>query len=114
MSKKDSLAYFAEIGREMQIERAHDERVGGYLYLIRSENDAYKIGITRHLKKRMEALVTASPLALTYLLSIPFETIEDAKELERELQFKYIRKLIRGEWYALLPEDIDYIKSLAR
>jgi hypothetical protein len=51
---------------------------------------------------------------------LPFEVeyvclikTDDMYALEKQLQREYSDKNIKGEWFALSPADVEYIKGLA-
>jgi hypothetical protein len=72
----------------------------------------YKIGSSRAVKKRLDALERAQPFALKVVCVI--ET-DDMLELERRLHELYRRsgKQIKGEWFSLVPADTIALKALA-
>lgn len=81
----------------------------GYVYLVASPSGHYKIGRTRDIHDRMR----------TFEVKLPFEprlehTIKtsDCVALETELHHRFEAKRVNGEWFALSPGDVQYIKSL--
>lgn len=76
----------------------------GYVYLIEdSNNNTYKIGVTRkNDKRRLQKLQTGNSTKLT--IKCLFET-EYPFRLESMLHNKFKQYLILNEWYEL-PEDI--------
>lgn len=82
----------------------------GYVYLLQSPTGAYKIGRTVDPQDRLKTFSVKLPFEVEYLCLI---RAEDMYALEAELQGRFIDKHINGEWFALLPEDIEYIRGLA-
>lgn len=77
-----------------------------FIYLIHDKgSNAYKIGVSTNPEKRMKSIKSASAHAelLFYL---------DGDEYnEKFLHDKFTSKRIRGEWFNLSTEDVEYIKS---
>lgn len=82
----------------------------GYVYLIRSEQGAYKIGKSKNAERRISAMGVKLPFPIE-----PIQIIktDDMNNLEAQLHYKFIEKRIEGEWFNLAPDDIEYIKGLA-
>ena len=67
--------------------------------------NTFKIGYTTNLKKRLEMLQTAHP----YLLQV-YTTIENvSRKKETELHHYFNKKRIRGEWFEITPDMIDFV-----
>lgn len=82
----------------------------GYVYLVQSPTGAYKIGRTMNPQNRLKTFHVKLPFEVDFVALIP---TEDSWKLESELHGKFYKKRIRGEWFNLSPEDVEYIKSLA-
>lgn len=82
----------------------------GYVYLLQSPTSAYKIGRTRDPNNRMRTFGVQLPFEVDFICVIK---TGDMYELERRLHERYADKRIRGEWFALDSEDVEYIKGLA-
>lgn len=93
----------------------------GYVYLIEdSQNNSYKIGMTKNLEKRIKALQTGNSCELKFLCA--YKT-DYPYRLETMLHNKFAQYKELNEWYNL-PKDIvldfhsycwqmnNYIKSL--
>ena len=78
----------------------------GFLYLFKKD-DEYKIGITRNVKNRSIAVKGSSK----DFSIICYEKVEDYGNKEGELHNYFSDKRIRGEWFNLNDNDIEYIKS---
>ena len=77
-----------------------------WVYVIRSDNGLFKIGVTNNVATRLAALDTASPVVLSV-----FAVLESnrARSIEAELhkRFTHLRK--RGEWFSLGQDDLDFL-----
>lgn len=81
----------------------------GYVYLIKSRNQLYKIGSSINIPNRMISLRYMSPVELILAHSIESE---DMYGLERALHYKFRSRRDHGEWYDLTEEQVKWIKSL--
>lgn len=77
----------------------------GFVYLMRSENDKYKIGYSKDPKKRLKSLQNDTPFALECLRVIQ---TDDMTKLERDMHKHYKDRRIVGEWFSLNDEDVSY------
>lgn len=82
----------------------------GYVYLIQSPTQAYKIGRTVNPDNRMRTFAVKLPFEVEYICLI---ATNDMKQLEFDLHKMFDSKRIRGEWFALNTDDVEYIKGLA-
>ena len=80
-----------------------------YLYLMRSANGLYKIGISFDPIARHRSLATG-PVAVALLWAHPIENVE---RVEKELHRHFQDKRIRGEWFELDTENVEYIRGVA-
>lgn len=83
----------------------------GYVYLLQSPTTAFKIGYTKNPADRMRTFGIQLPFEVEYLCLIK---TDDMISLESDLHNLYSEKRINGEWFALDPEDVEYIKGLAK
>ncbi len=82
----------------------------GCIYLIRADNDLYKIGSTVvSVEKRFKGLQRANACTLELLESI--ET-DDAAGLELALHELFAKVWHHGEWFVLDEEAVDFILDL--
>lgn len=89
-------------------QKKHPRR--GYVYLLNEVNgDHYKIGRTRNPDNRIRTFSVKLPYQVEYTHLI--ET-DDMYTLEAELHARFDHCRVDGEWFALTPADVDYIKSL--
>lgn len=80
-------------------------KVGEKTYLMKNNRNGYhKIGRSVNPKYRESTLMAEEP-EITLIWSTN-------KNMERELQRMFEEKRVRGEWYNLTQDDVDYIKSL--
>jgi hypothetical protein len=78
-----------------------------FVYFIQS-GDAVKIGISNDPKRRMVDLAYYNPVALELL-----GVLDGDVALERYLHDKFDKHRIRGEWFKLAPEILEYIRQNA-
>lgn len=82
----------------------------GYIYVLKSnQTDLYKIGLSHQPSIRIKTLCrlereSLQTVALFHTLGMPI--------IEKELHALFASKRVRGEWFSLDQEDIEYIKSL--
>lgn len=81
----------------------------GYVYLIQSPTGAYKIGRTKNPKDRMKTFGVQLPFEVEFVHLI--ET-PDMYTLESDLHKRFEERRVNGEWFALEPADIEFIKGL--
>lgn len=82
----------------------------GYIYVLRAENNTYKIGRAKNIKSRITTIQTSSPLKIDEVLSF---FSDNYIEIESELHKRYGEKRIIGEWFSLSSEDISEIREYA-
>ena len=83
----------------------------GFVYLIKhSEKPLYKIGITVNPEVRIKGFNSGLPFTVEEICTI---ATDDMRKMELNLHNKYLDKRVNGEWFALEPADVEYIKSLA-
>jgi hypothetical protein len=84
----------------------------GYVYLIREDTQGhFKIGRTRNPQDRLSTFNVKLPFMIDYICLIPASNM---RALESRLHHRFASKRVNGEWFALSPADVDYIKSLAQ
>src|SRR5262245_53777709 len=75
------------------------------VYFVRPRGmDYVKIGETECLARRLSNLQSASPVKLEVLGVIP-----PGRVLEGELHRRFARHWVRGEWFRLDPDVLEYI-----
>ena len=84
----------------------------GQVYLLQvGHREVYKIGYTGidDVAQRVISLQTSNPDVISIVHTVP---TNHASRLEKELHQRFEARRIRGEWFELTPEDVEYIKSL--
>lgn len=108
----------ADLERQLLVERskrlpvvkptARVERTApGFVYLVKIETGMYKIGLSTNTEGRMSGLSTGLPYELTLIHTIK---CRDRFKIEKFFHEKFADRRIKGEWFALNPEDIEYFK----
>jgi predicted GIY-YIG superfamily endonuclease len=79
-----------------------------YVYLIQSlEDSRYKIGVSKHPKKRVQQLQTGNSSELKLIESYQSEF---AYQIEKTLQRRYSYLKKEGEWFDLsIKEDVSFL-----
>lgn len=87
----------------------------GYVYLIYSSTEHYKIGFSKDPRKRHKTFVDSFGVKLPISVELVhiIET-NDMRKLETQLHERYKHKRVNGEWFSLDKPDVDYIKALGR
>lgn len=81
------------------------------VYFIKADSGLTKIGKTTNLQNRLSALQTSSPCVLTLEWFIETDSEES---LEQELHGVFDEKRVRGEWFLLSNDDLNWVKKLNR
>lgn len=81
----------------------------GYIYVIKSTDGKYKIGRARDVKHRLNCLQTGTPKKLKLILQIK---TSNNNVLEKLCHRKFATKRLRGEWFKLTKEDLNWLKNL--
>ena len=81
-----------------------------YIYLIQSLEDGYyKIGVSKHPKKRVKQLQTGNSSELKLVESYQSEY---AHKVEKALQRRYAHMKKEGEWFDLsIKEDVSFLSD---
>lgn len=98
-----------EIAFQAEIAESVNKRNCGYVYLMRSGNGYYKIGISKKVEGRLDGLKRQFPVEIEVIHYIASKQYRD---VERYLHRKYESKRIEYEWFNLESKDIKWIKSL--
>ena len=81
----------------------------GYVYLLQSPTNAYKIGISKRPDDRLRTFSVKLPFEISYVCLI---ATQDMYGLETKLHAQFADKRINGEWFALDDADVEYIKEM--
>jgi hypothetical protein len=84
-----------------------------YVYLIRSEESGmYKVGVSKHPKKRIKQLQTGNGEELTLIESFPSNF---PHKVETALHNGYAPDKKRGEWFMLgIEQEFNFISDCAK
>lgn len=91
--------------------RPSQEPRAGYVYVVAPVgHNVYKIGCTVNLETRIARMKRKHDFKLEYVTAVPSS---DYVALEDALHRRYAGYRLDGEWFALMPEHIEFIKGLA-
>ncbi len=97
------LPDFDEKLKEIKKEKSNFPAQKTYL-MLDVKRGFYKIGKSANPRHRESTLQAEVPsITIVHIIDI---------NIEKELHNKFKSKRMRGEWFKLLPEDVEYIKSL--
>ena len=89
---------------------------GFHVYILKCSDDSYYVGLSNHLKQRLEVhnsgngpRFTASRLPVVLAYSEPFRDLESAVKRERQ-----IKKWTRAKKEALIRGDFATLKMLSK
>ncbi len=81
----------------------------GYIYLIKAENTPWcKIGRSNKPVSRTNGIGTKSPFKCTVLRTI---AVADTESAEAALHTIFADRRAEGEWFTLLPADVDWLMT---
>lgn len=82
----------------------------GWVYLIQNnDNGLYKIGFTSDIKTRMKQL---NHQYIDGIKEIAFLDSDDTYGDEKNIHAMFTSKKVKGEWYDLNQDDIEYFKNI--
>lgn len=81
-----------------------------YIYLIQCQK-FFKIGIANDVQTRLAQLSTGNPFPLTVISSYGFQ---NAEVVEKALHQKFEGRWERGEWFSLIPPEIDDFNQICK
>lgn len=95
---------------EVAIQSIARERLAGVVYVVADDAGRHKIGKSVDVDTRLKSIATDNSAAK---LVLTIET-DDRHALETALHkiFRRAQRHISGEWYALTPSDVVFLKSL--
>lgn len=82
----------------------------GQVYLIRADNNLYKIGLSADVKRRLQGLRATCACDLELLGEID---TEDMYALEGVLHALFVERRDHGEWFVLSESEVQYILNLS-
>lgn len=99
--------YEAERSDAIPARKSQREKVRGYVYLLEGEDGKYyKIGKSKHPRKRAEMLAIQLPFRVQLIHTIE---ADDYDQAERDLHEKYRSLRMNGEWFELPPCEVEQI-----
>ena len=81
----------------------------GFVYLVSSLTGNYKIGRTRDIKNRIRMFTVKLPFEIELAHAIK---CMDCRQAEKALHQRYGHRRVKGEWFALTPEEVEEIKAI--
>ncbi len=105
-SESSRRATYEEDKKSKRLERRSSK---GYIYLLSSGMGQYKIGKASCLDKRVKTLGIQIPFNLELAHSIP---VNDMDQAETYLHDRLAHCRLKGEWFALKSDEVDWIKSI--
>lgn len=86
-----------------------------YIYIISNNEGCIKIGISKHPSKRLKQLQTGNQSQLTLWYAEEFEcSRKHLIHIEHKIhkECKYLCEDMQGEWFKILPENLNRLKNL--
>ena len=74
------------------------------IYAIMAENGLMKIGRSHNPKTRYRQIKSASPIEIRW-----FAFLDEVKYPEETIHKRFVKKRIRGEWFALDDDDMMWL-----
>lgn len=87
--------------------RKQVDRKTGVIYFLQADNGLVKIGITTNITRRIATLNTMLPYMMKPLLLID---CDDCCKIEAALHSHFSEKRVRGEWFRLSSEDVEWAR----
>lgn len=97
--------------RTINLDQQKTELPSYVYFVINQDSNAIKIGTAKNVRRRLASLQTSSPAKLELLCSIKAQSVEAARELEQSLHQKFVNFHIRGEWFRVEAELLNYISQ---
>lgn len=104
-----NIEHLSGIQQQMETIRVGRQYRPGYVYVLLADNNLYKIGRSSKINTRIKQLKTKLPYELVL---ISYIWAHDHVGLEEELHKEYANKRVRGEWFRLDKDDVEYLKEL--
>ena len=95
--------------RKQQAEIYEKNRKARYVYLMRSGNGYYKIGISKDVDSRLSGLRRQFPVQIEVIHQF---ACKDYRKAETYLHGKYSDKRVENEWFELSVQDVQWITAL--
>lgn len=98
-----------QISRKEQAAIYERNKLAGYVYLMRSGNGYYKIGISKNVKSRAWELNRQFPIQIEVVHQF---ACNDYRKVEKFLHDKYSTQRAQYEWFVLETADVQWIMSV--
>jgi mRNA-degrading endonuclease RelE of RelBE toxin-antitoxin system len=96
-------------GSQNNRERRAKTKKAGFVYVVRGERGAYKIGYSVDPNNRIRTFGVKLPFEVKYEVLIK---TDDMRDLEAELHDRFAEKTINGEWFALDADDLAELRAM--
>lgn len=83
----------------------------GHVYLLASELGPHKIGRAKEVGERLKTLAIQLPFDVSLAHHFP---ADDCVAAEAYLHGRFAEKRLRGEWFRLTEEDVEWIMGIVR
>lgn len=94
----------------LQVELAlRSGEVDGYVYLLRTHGNLWKIGRSKNPANRLKTFKVTLPYRIKYEMVIPSQ---DYKTLEKWLHETFADRRIDGEWFELTDGEVQDIRAM--
>lgn len=87
--------------------------ISSIYFILNEDSQAIKIGRTKNLEQRIQALQTSSPNPLKLLKSIQLSSEQEADELEQLLHERFGDFRMEGEWFKAETGLMEYVEQIA-
>lgn len=77
------------------------------VYVVESQG-RYKIGMSTNVRSRISSLQTSNPYPITIVRVF---WADNPEQLERQLHARFARRRLVGEWFALTPGEVHFVKA---
>lgn len=105
----DEKKSLKELRKKEEAEKLAIKEKEGFVYILRSENNCYKIGKAKDLQSRVTSWKHEFPIKIDLIHSF---ACHDRTLVENNLHNKYSKKRLQREWYKLNDEDISWLLSV--
>lgn len=85
-----------------------------YVYIISNNQDAIKVGVSKHPEKRLHQLATGNPNKLTLVFTEEFNCTRNHLLKIEKLIHKELNRLATehvGEWFKISEENLEQVKN---
>lgn len=109
--RKEITDFYKSLGiGEVGVKKEPKKR-SGYVYIVKTDDNFYKVGITNNVKNRIRGLQTSNPKKLELVGSF---YSKDYQGLESHLHGKFDKHRRSGEWFELDIDAVDEMLCIAK